>query len=55
MQIQNNVLYSSWKNNTKGFFLGSSDYPKFAPQPIKEDYLLTGKLESTNEWYAIAK
>ena len=57
MQIQNNVLYSSWKNNTKRFlFLGSSCiYPKFAPQPIKEDYLFTGKLEPTNEWYAIAK
>ena len=57
LQIQNNVLYSSWKNNAKRFlFLGSSCiYPKFAPQPIKEDYLLTGKLEPTNEWYAIAK
>ena len=37
-------------------FLGSSCiYPKLAPQPIKEDYLLTGPLEPTNEWYAIAK
>ena len=56
LQIQNNVIYSSWENNVKRFlFLGSSCiYPKFASQPIKEDYLLTGSLEPTNEWYAIA-
>ena len=57
LEIQNNVIYSSWENKVKRFlFLGSSCiYPKFAPQPIKEDYLLTGSLEPTNEWYAIAK
>ena len=57
LQIQNNVIYRSWENNVKRLlFLGSSCiYPKFASQPIKEDYLLTGSLEPTNEWYAIAK
>lgn len=57
LQIQNNVIHSSYLNNvTKLMFLGSSCiYPKMAPQPLKEDYLLTGPLEETNEPYAIAK
>lgn len=55
--IQNNVLHSAFKHNVKKLlFLGSSCiYPKQSPQPIKEDYLLTGSLEATNEPYAIAK
>jgi GDP-L-fucose synthase len=57
LQIQNNVIHSSYENNVKKLlFLGSSCiYPKMAPQPIKEEYLLTGSLETTNEPYAIAK
>ncbi|MDA0986439.1 MAG: GDP-L-fucose synthase [Bacteroidetes bacterium] len=57
LQIQCNVIHSSYKNNVKKLcFLGSSCiYPKFAPQPMKEEYLLDGKLEETNEPYAIAK
>lgn len=57
MQIQNNLIDSALKSGVEKFiFLGSSCiYPKFAPQPLKEEYLLTGTLESTNEWYAIAK
>jgi len=57
LMIQNNIIYSSWKNEVKKLmFLGSSCiYPKFAPQPLKEEYLLTGILEHTNEPYAIAK
>ncbi len=57
LMIQNNVIHQSYKHNvTKLLFLGSSCiYPKMAPQPLKEDYLLTGPLESTNEPYAIAK
>lgn len=57
LQIQNNVIHNSYLNNvTKLMFLGSSCiYPKLAPQPLKEDYLLTGLLEETNEPYAIAK
>lgn len=57
LQIQNNVIHSSYKFGVKKLcFLGSSCiYPKFAPQPIKEEYLLDGKLEPTNEPYAIAK
>ena len=57
LEIQNNVIHSSWKNGVKKLlFLGSSCiYPKLAPQPLKEDYLLTGLLEPTNEPYAIAK
>lgn len=57
MQIQNNLIDSSLKNDVQKFiFLGSSCiYPKFAPQPLKEEYLLTDTLEPTNEWYAIAK
>jgi GDP-L-fucose synthase len=57
MLIQNNLIRSAHENDVPKFiFLGSSCiYPKFAPQPLKEEYLLTGSLESTNEWYAIAK
>lgn len=57
MQIQNNLIDAALKNNVEKFiFLGSSCiYPKFAPQPLKEEYLLTDTLEPTNEWYAIAK
>lgn len=57
LQIQNNIIYNAHKYGVKKLlFLGSSCiYPKLAPQPIKEEYLLTGQLESTNEAYAIAK
>lgn len=57
LQIQNNIINSSYVNGVKKLmFLGSSCiYPKLAPQPLKEDYLLTGPLEYTNEPYAIAK
>jgi GDP-L-fucose synthase len=57
LQIQNNVIQSSYLNGVKKLmFLGSSCiYPKMAPQPLKEEYLLTGLLEPTNEPYAIAK
>jgi GDP-L-fucose synthase len=57
LQIQNNVIHNSYLQNVKKLmFLGSSCiYPKMAPQPLKEEYLLTGLLEHTNEPYAIAK
>lgn len=57
LQIQNNVIHQSYLNGVdKLMFLGSSCiYPKLAPQPLKEEYLLTGPLEPTNEPYAIAK
>lgn len=57
LMIQNNVIYASWKNNVKKLlFLGSTCiYPCEAPQPMKEDCLLTSPLEYTNEPYAIAK
>ena len=57
MQIQNNLIENSLKYNVEKFiFLGSSCiYPKLAEQPLKEECLLTGTLEPTNEWYAIAK
>ncbi len=57
LAIQNNVIHSAWKFSARKLvFLGSSCiYPKFAPQPISEDALLTGPLEVTNEAYAIAK
>ena len=57
LAIQTNVIHSAWKHGTKKLlFLGSSCiYPKLAPQPMREDALLTGPLEPTNEWYAIAK
>ena len=55
--IQSNVIDAAWRYGAQKLeFLGSSCiYPKFAPQPIREDYLLTGELEPTNECYAIAK
>jgi len=57
MLIQNNLIRSAHENDVPKFiFLGSSCiYPKLAPQPLKEEYLLTDSLEPTNEWYAIAK
>lgn len=57
LMIQNNVIHQAYVNGVKKLmFLGSSCiYPKLAPQPLKEDYLLTGLLEPTNEPYAIAK
>jgi GDP-L-fucose synthase len=57
LQIQTNVIDAAWRHGvSKLCFLGSSCiYPKLAPQPISEDALLTGPLESTNEWYAVAK
>ena len=57
MQIQNNLISTAFELGIDKFiFLGSSCiYPKLAPQPLKEDYLLTGALETTNEWYALAK
>jgi GDP-L-fucose synthase len=57
LMIESNLIHAAYKNNvTKLLFLGSSCiYPKFAEQPIKENSLLTGSLEPTNEWYAIAK
>jgi GDP-L-fucose synthase len=57
LQIQNNLMATAHQTNVEKFiFLGSSCiYPKLAPQPLKEDCLLTGELEPTNEWYAIAK
>jgi GDP-L-fucose synthase len=57
LQIQTNVIDAAWRNGTRKLcFLGSSCiYPRLATQPIREDSLLTGPLEPTNEWYAIAK
>ena len=57
LMIQNNIIHASFVNKVKKLlFLGSSCiYPKLAPQPLKEDYLLSGYLEDTNEPYAIAK
>ena len=57
LEIQNNLIHGAHEAGvTKLLFLGSSCiYPKLAPQPLKEEYLLTGPLEPTNEWYAIAK
>jgi GDP-L-fucose synthase len=57
LAIQTNVIHAAWQNRVqKLVFLGSSAiYPQLAPQPIKEEYLLTGTLEPTNEAYAIAK
>ena len=57
LQIQNNLIDGAFKSGIDKFiFLGSSCiYPKFAPQPLKEEYLLTDSLEPTNEWYALAK
>lgn len=57
LAIQNNVINAAHKNDVKQLvFLGSSCiYPKYSSQPIREEYLLTGELESTNQWYAVAK
>lgn len=57
LMIESNIIHSAFKSGVKKLlFLGSSCiYPKLAPQPIKEEYLLTGSLEPTNEAYAIAK
>lgn len=57
LAIQTHVIHAAWQHGVKKFlFLGSSCiYPKMAPQPIREDSLLTGPLEPTNEWYAVAK
>ncbi len=57
LQIQTNVISNTYKSGVKKLlFLGSSCiYPRDCPQPMKEEYLLTGPLEKTNEWYAIAK
>jgi GDP-L-fucose synthase len=57
LAIQNNVIHNAWKHGVKRLlFLGSSCiYPKLAPQPMKEEHLLTGLLEETNEPYALAK
>jgi GDP-L-fucose synthase len=57
LQIQNNLIDAAHRLGVDKFiFLGSSCiYPKLAPQPLKEEYLLTGPLEPTNEWYALAK
>jgi GDP-L-fucose synthase len=57
LQIQNNLIHGAWKSGVrKLLFLGSSCiYPRLAPQPMREADLLTGPLEPTNQWYAIAK
>ena len=57
LMIESNIIHAAYKNNVKKLlFLGSSCiYPKLAPQPLKEEYLLSGFLETTNEAYAIAK
>ena len=57
LQIQNNLIHGAWVGGVrKLLFLGSSCiYPKLAPQPLREDSLLTGPLEPTNQWYAVAK
>ena len=57
LMIQGNVIHAAYKNKAKKlmFFGSSCIYPKLAPQPLKEEYLLTGQLEPTNEPYAIAK
>jgi len=57
LTLQSNIIDAAYRHQTaKLLFLGSSCiYPKLAPQPLKEEYLLTGPLEATNEWYAIAK
>ncbi|MDE2219717.1 MAG: GDP-L-fucose synthase [Gammaproteobacteria bacterium] len=57
LEVQNNVIHAAWRHGARKLtFLGSSCiYPKLAPQPMNEDCLLSGPLEPTNEWYAIAK
>jgi GDP-L-fucose synthase len=56
LQVQNNMIHAARETGVKKLlFLGSSCiYPKLAPQPLKEEYLLSGPLEPTNEWYAVA-
>ena len=57
LAMQTNVIHNAWKYGVKKllFFGSSCIYPRNCPQPIKEEYLLTGALEPTNEWYAVAK
>ncbi len=57
LQIQNHLIHGAYRHGVKKLlFLGSSCiYPKLAPQPLKEEYLLAGPLEPTNQWYAVAK
>ncbi len=57
LQLQNHIIHQAYLSGVKKLlFLGSSCiYPKMAPQPLEEEYLLTGPLEPTNEWYALAK
>jgi len=57
LAVQTNVMHEAWRNGAKRLlFLGSSCiYPRDCPQPIKEEYLLTGPLEATNRAYAVAK
>jgi len=57
LQIQNHLIHGAYRSGVKKLlFLGSSCiYPKLAPQPLKEEYLLSGPLEATNQWYAVAK
>jgi GDP-L-fucose synthase len=57
LQIESNLVHNAWRSGAKKLLLlGSSCiYPKLAPQPMKEEHLLTGPLEPTNEWYAVAK
>src|SRR5262249_24879528 len=57
LQIQNHLIHCAHRAGVKKLlFLGSSCiYPKHAPQPLKEEYLLSGPLETTNQWYAVAK
>lgn len=57
LQIQNNLIYGAYEAGAKKllFFGSSCIYPKAAPQPLKEEYLLSGPLEPTNQWYAVAK
>src|SRR5471032_396712 len=57
LAIETNLIHAAWRNKVKKLcFLGSSCiYPREAPQPMREEYLLTGPLEPTNEWYALAK
>jgi GDP-L-fucose synthase len=57
LAVQTNVIHAAWRHGVRKLvFLGSSCiYPKHCPQPMREEYLLTGPLEPTNEWYAVAK
>jgi GDP-L-fucose synthase len=57
LMMEANIIHAAWQNDVKKMLaLGSTCiYPKMAPQPLKEEYLLTGPLEPTNEWYAVAK